>query len=451
MAGTSESFMFRVLVYLVKDEDFCNKYIERIPGDFFAHFPVLGRVFDSLKSYRDQYKKSPTYNQTLPELVITQPPVGWRKPSDEEQDELWAFFESAIEDELRDKEWIEDNLQGELRRLAVKAAIAEGVEALQSDDYDEDAIAIVRDKLEKATNFTISEDIGTSIRSSLDERFKRREDEQKDVIRIPTLIGSMDDHLRGGGVPLKSLCMVSARTGIGKSVALVHLAKVAAFSGFPALYISMELRREEVEDRLDASLTRTLVTELYDSSAFIKDKFDSWHNDADIMVVDDLSGSFGIGNIKWLLDRLKRERGFVPKILCLDYADLLRLNPKSKEPHYLQLEHAFIELRGIAGAYNLVLWTASQLNRAGDEHGFGENISHSDGKLATCDFAFSINLPQDSKKQAMNPLSTMAQLMPATKDVNIFIQKSRLGPQHLTFKITQELAAMQFTTDAPTL
>jgi len=75
--------------------------------------------------------------------------------------------------------------------------------------------------------------------------------------------------------------------------------------------------------------------------------------------------------LRSLLDRMTL-LGEMPEILVIDYADLMKLVPSNSKRKDEELQELYEELRGIAGEYNIPIWTASQANRSSH----GDEVSH---------------------------------------------------------------------------
>lgn len=447
MAGLSENFLFRLLVLLAKDYDFCDRYFDLLPTDFFDLFPVQSRVYGAIKFYRDTYSKNPRWGSTLPALLATDPPPGWSIPKDDEADVVLAFIEEVFEADTDDRAWVEDRLKNELQRMALKLALREGAELAQEEDFSPDTLEFLKGKLEAAEELSVeTEDLGESIKVTLNERIERRLRAEDAMVRIPTMIGNLDDFLTGKGLPTKSLNLVAARSGLGKSAALVHLCKIAALAKrFNALYITLELSKDYVEDRFDASLTETSMGSLVGNEKYLQTKFNKKREWGEIRVIESVPGKLSVSHIERILDRLKREKNFEPKLVCVDYADLMKFNRARKE-RWLELGDLFIGLRSIAVERDIVLWTASQINREGVDFASGETLAGSDEKLATCDFAISINRPPGSVKED----AKVKMVGPAKpRKVNVYIQKSRFGPMFENIEIEQDLDTMTFCIGIP--
>ena len=73
-----------------------------------------------------------------------------------------------------------------------------------------------------------------------------------------------------GGLTRKSLALVVAESGGGKSLFLCHAAASYLASGKNVMYISMEMSEERIAERIDANLMNVSIDQL---SKMSKDEF----------------------------------------------------------------------------------------------------------------------------------------------------------------------------------
>jgi len=66
----------------------------------------------------------------------------------------------------------------------------------------------------------------------------------------------------GGGIPPKTLTAVLAGSGVGKSLAMCHMAAGFTMAGKNVLYITMEMAEERISERIDANLLNTSLDDL---------------------------------------------------------------------------------------------------------------------------------------------------------------------------------------------
>ena len=90
--------------------------------------------------------------------------------------------------------------------------------------------------------------------------------------------------------------------------------------------------------------------------------------------------------------------GYKPDMVIVDYADLLRDISASKE-HRHALGNIYEDLRGLAGTYEIPIWTASQANRSSLEEDVidASKVAEAYSKVMTADFVMSLSRKVNDK------------------------------------------------------
>ena len=90
--------------------------------------------------------------------------------------------------------------------------------------------------------------------------------------------------------------------------------------------------------------------------------------------------------------------GYEPDLVLLDYADLLRSTEKA-EARYIELGAIYEQLRGLAGEYQVPIWTASQSQRSSiqDDVIQADKIAESYSKIMTADLVLSLSRKLEDK------------------------------------------------------
>ena len=65
-----------------------------------------------------------------------------------------------------------------------------------------------------------------------------------------------------GGLPDKTLNVLMAGTGVGKSLFMCHMASSCLSQGDNVLYITLEMGEEKIAERIDANLLNISLNEL---------------------------------------------------------------------------------------------------------------------------------------------------------------------------------------------
>ena len=111
--------------------------------------------------------------------------------------------------------------------------------------------------------------------------------------------------------------------------------------------------------------------------------------------------------------------GTTPDMIIVDYADIMKDAQNSKEVRHA-LGNVYEDLRGLAGQFDLPVWTASQANRSAlDEDVIeAQKVSESYIKIMTADFVMSLSRKVEDK---------------IANTGRFHVIKNRFGPDGLTY------------------
>ena len=197
-----------------------------------------------------------------------------------------------------------------------------------------------------------------------------------------------------GGLPNKSLNIILAGTGVGKSLAMCHMASANLLKGYNVLYITMEMAEERIAERIDANL---LDIKLDDISSLAKqtyfEKFTQLQKKTlgKLIIKEYPTATAGAGHFRHLLNELWLKKEFKPDIIYVDYLNIcisLRLKHGANVNSYTYIKSIAEELRGLAVEKNVPIVSATQTTRSGysnSDPGL-EDTSESFGLPATADF-----------------------------------------------------------------
>jgi replicative DNA helicase len=205
---------------------------------------------------------------------------------------------------------------------------------------------------------------------------------------------------------------------------LVHLGSKALQEGKNVVHYTLELADTVVANRYDSCITGY---HLNDITAFKEQIYDELKDLPGKLIVKEYpTRSATIQTIKNHIEKMKNQ-DFIPDMIIVDYADLIKPEGSSKEEKRHQLEAIYEELRGISQEAGCPIWTASQTNRSGlnAEVITMESISEAFNKCFVADFIFSVSRTVDDKN---------------TNGGRIFIAKNRNGPDGLIYPIFMDTA-----------
>lgn len=210
------------------------------------------------------------------------------------------------------------------------------------------------------------------------------------------------------GVPKKTLNVVMAGVGVGKSLTLCHFTAAYLNQGKNVLYISLELAQEEVAKRIDANLLNITFDDLM---VLPKDLYQKridnlkQRTNGKLIVKEYPTSTASTNHFKSLLNELNLKKNFVPDVIMIDYLNICasaRVKPGVANS-YTYIKAIAEELRGLAVEFNVPVWSATQLTRSG--YGSSDpdmtDTSESFGLPATADlfFALVVNEQMEQLKQ----------------------------------------------------
>lgn len=200
-------------------------------------------------------------------------------------------------------------------------------------------------------------------------RYKKRQSGEE-VAKIPTGISKLDRKI--GGVNPASLNFIQGESGRGKTFVLLEIAYGAFCQKLKVLIITVELRREEIEARLDGRITGLKYRNL-DRGNLTPEQEGLWRKRIrDLKKLTAEGARLGevfipegctVASIEAELDYWEEKWGYRVDIVVLDYADLME-TPRKVWSGEERLGSIFKDLKRLSQERNIVVWTASQLSGA---------------------------------------------------------------------------------------
>ncbi len=323
------------------------------------------------KEYFLEFKKEPT----LEALKIS--------IEDIQDDILKTSVISNLKDvynyrEADDLDFVQKKMIEFCKNQSLKNAILKSVDLLQIGEYDK--IKTVIDKAMKAGTLS---DLGHDYINELLSRF---EESTRDTIKTPwDVINDVMD----GGLGKGELGVVVAPAGIGKTWFLQSIGADAVKRGKSVVHYTLELNQAYVGLRYDTIFTGIPTANLKYSMSDVE------------KIISKLTGNLLIkyfptrtASVQTLSAHLKNLElhDKMPDVVLVDYADILRDTSGIKD-YRLQLGNIYEDLRGLAGEYDIPIWTASQANRSSLEEDVieADKVAESYSKVMTADFIMSVS------------------------------------------------------------
>lgn len=347
-----------ILRNLIFNEEYVRKVLPYLKIEYFQDY-AQKVIFFEIFSFVSKYNKLASKEALLIE-------VDNRTDLNETSyKEVISTIES-LEDSPAELQWLIDTTEKWCRDRAIYLALMESIQIADGNDEkkNRDSIPSI---LSDALAVSFDNHIGHDYLNDYEERY---EFYQKKEEKIPFDLEYFNK-ITKGGLSRKTMLILMASTGIGKSLALCHMASSVLLQGKNVLYITMEMSEEKIAERIDANL---LDVDIKDLSDLPKSIFDSKVNNitrktqGSLIIKEYPTASAHVGHFKSLLNELALKKSFVPDFLIVDYMNICsssRYKNNIAGNSYGYIKSIAEELRGLAVEFNVPLATATQVNRQG--------------------------------------------------------------------------------------
>jgi len=362
------SFQVKVLAAMFIDRSFLQQIADIIQPEYFesdANNWVLDVILDHFREY-----KTPPSKDVLKVKITGITDDVFKTAILEQLKDIFRYMESD------DLTFVKDEILKFCKNQEIKRAIMDSVNLLQMGNYDE-----IKSKIDSAMKAGADTDIGHEYKKEVVARYTNA---ARDTIRTGW---DVIDDLMDGGLGKGELGVVMAPAGIGKSWLLINIGANAIKQGKTVIHYTLELNDTYVGQRYDSVITGIAAQNLKNYTDDIEEKLETLAGELIIKYYP--TKSTGIMGIKAHIEKTVM-LGNNPDLVIVDYGDLLKVNTK-KDKHEA-LEELYEEMRGMAGEYEIPVWTASQAGRSALEMDIieADKIASSYGKVMVADFLMSL-------------------------------------------------------------
>ena len=371
-----------ILRHLMHDESYARKVIPFLKTEYFIDASER-LIYDKINAFVLKYNSLPTY-EALHIQIEDHPGL-----SEDLHKKTHSVLDSIKQvPEKTNADWLRDNTEKFCQDRALHNAIMDSIGILDGKDklHTKDHLP---ELLKNALSVSFDSHIGHDFLDDYDKRydFYHRIEE-----KIPFDLELMNK-ITNGGLSKKSLNIILAGTGVGKSLAMCHMAAANLMIGKRVLYITLEMAEERIAERIDANLLNVMITEL---DTLPKDSYDKKvskiqsKTTGKLIIKEYPTASAHVGHFRHLLNELNLKRDFIPDIVYVDYLNICmssRIKQGANVNSYTYVKSIAEELRGLAVERNMPIVSATQTTRSGygsSDPGL-EDTSESFGLPATAD------------------------------------------------------------------
>ena len=367
-------FQAKIITSLLVEKKFLQTISDILKSEYFdsdANKWLVGTII----GYFLEYKTGPTLevmkvkidemdNEILQVSVVDNLKESWRN---RESTDLKFVQEQTIEF---------------CRNQVIKQAIMDSVDLLEVGQYDQ-----IKKLVDEAMKAGSDRDLGHVYIEGIEERLTKSTRD--------TIATGWDpiDEVMDGGLGKGELGVVVAPAGIGKTWCLQSMGANSVKNKLTVVHYTLELNQEYVGLRYDTIFSGTPTANIKFYKDEVKKKISQLKGHLLIKYFPTKSAT-----VQTLSSHLKQIelQGIKPDLVLVDYADILR-GVGSEKRHIL--ENIYEDLRGLAGEYELPIWTASQANRSSLEEEVidATKVAEAYSKVMIADFVVSVSRKVEDK------------------------------------------------------
>ena len=374
-----------ILQNLVTDDEYMRKVIPFLKRDYFLENSDR-LIFDRIKTFIDEYNTPPNKDA----LIVA---IQNDKTLNEEQYKEVAGIIQELNPTEHNKDWLYKETEKFCKDKAIYNAILNSIAIIDGRDAGKTQDGIPQ-LLQDALGVCFDNNVGHDYLENADSRY---EFYHRVESRTPFDLDYFNK-ITNGGLPNKTLNVVLAGTGVGKSLFMCHVAASTLAQGKNVLYITLEMAEERIAERIDANLMNITLDQLKDlPKALFDNRIEKIRNKTEgrLVIKEYPTAGAHTGHFKALLNELQLKKQFKPSMIIIDYLNICsssRFKSGSNINSYTLIKSIAEELRGLAVEEDLPILSATQTTRGGYGNTDVEltDTSESFGLPATVDFMFAL-------------------------------------------------------------
>ena len=372
-----------ILKNLIYDEKYTRKVLPFLRGDYFAEKEDR-LLFEQINVFINKYNNLPTKEA----LVIEFDNLNIKDDDFDGATNLLTKLEKNEEE--TDINWLLDTTERFCQDKAIYNAVVASIGILDESKSNTQEKGAIPELLTDALSVSFDPHVGHDYFLDSDDRFDSYHKSEK---KIPFDLDYFNKVTKGG-FSVKTLNIILAGTGVGKSLIMCHMASACLSQGKNVLYITLEMPEEKIAERIDANL---LNIDLNDLNVLSKQMYESKIENLKkttkgrLIVKEYPTAAANVNHFRALVNELNLKRNFKPDIIYVDYINICsssRIKAGAYVNSYSYIKSIAEELRGSAVESGIPIVSATQTTRSGftnTDVGL-EDTSESFGLPATADF-----------------------------------------------------------------
>ncbi len=282
-------------------------------------------------------------------------------------------------------DWFMAEFEKFTKRQELERAILQSADLIEKGDFDP-----VEKLIKDAVQISLTRDLGTDYFADPRGRLMKIKNSNGQVTTgWPTL-----DRRLFGGMNRGELNIFAGGSGSGKSLFMQNISINWITQGLNGVYLTLELSEELCAMRMDSMVANVSTKEIFKDIDTLEMKVRMAGKKSGSLRIKYMPAQSNINQIRAYLKELEVQTGKPADFIMVDYLDLLMPVSAKVSPNDLFIKDKYVseELRNLAKEFNLLMITASQLNRSAvEEIEFDHShISGGISKINTADNVFGI-------------------------------------------------------------
>ena len=282
-------------------------------------------------------------------------------------------------------DWFMSEFESFSRRQELERAILKAADMIEEGDYDP-----VEKLIKDAVQISLTKDMGTDYFEDPRTRLMKIKDNNG---QVSTGWPTMDRRLFGG-MNRGELNIFAGGSGSGKSLFMQNIAINWISQGLNGVFLTLELSEELCAMRMDAMVANVATKEIFKDMDTLEMKIRMVGKKSGNLRIKYMPAQSNVNQIRAYLKELEVQTGKKPDFIMVDYLDLVMPVSAKVSPSDLFVKDKYVseELRNLAREFEILMITASQLNRSAvEEIEFDHShISGGISKINTADNVFGI-------------------------------------------------------------
>ena len=257
-------------------------------------------------------------------------------------------------------EWFMTEFEQFTKKQELERAILKSADMIEKGEYEP-----VEKLIKDAVQISLTNDLGIEYWENPRDRLMSLKDGNG---QISTGWPALDRKLFGG-FNKGELNIFAGGSGSGKSLFMQNLSINWALAGLTGVYVTLELSEGLCAMRLDSMVTDIPSKDIFKDIDTLEMKLGMTSKKAGSLRIKYMPAQSNINDMRAYLKELQIQTGKQIDFICVDYLDLLMPVSAKVSPNdqFIKDKYVSEELRNLAREFNIIMVTASQLNRAAVE------------------------------------------------------------------------------------